>query len=146
MQALKFASLSQGKASEDLLKSDSEDNELISLATSVLEKFLLTFKKDTLDSPFGKLRSMLKAVDSHFESLEKVADVKVLNHFNAMRLRIVLRMVEGDRVNLITDVKAIQEALNKCRKIYKSCLLLSKFTIELDKKINECEGQLASIY
>lgn len=83
---------------------------------------------------------MTKVVDSHFESLQKAVDVKVLNNFNAMRLRIVLKMVEGDRVSLITDMKGISEALNEGGNIYKSCLLLPKFTIDLDKKIKEWEG------
>lgn len=145
MQELKFAALAQAKTSEDLLKSYSKDRELITLGTSVLEKKIPTFKQDTLDSPSSKLQSMLKAVDYHFESLEKVADVNILIYFNAMRLRTILRMVEDDRVSLITSVRSIREALNEGGKIYKSCLLLLKFTIDLDKKIKECEGQLASI-
>lgn len=105
VKALKFATLAQAKDSEDLLKSHSEDIELIMLATSILVKILPTFKKDTLNLPFSKLRSMLKAIDSHFESLEKVVDVNILSQFNAMRLRTFLRIVEGDRVSLITSVK-----------------------------------------
>lgn len=105
----------------------------------------MTFKQDTHDLPSCKIRSILKEIDTHFESPKKVVDVKILNHFNAMRLRIVLRMVEGDRASLITYMKGIQEALKEGSKIYKSCLLLSKFTIEIFKKIKECEGQLASI-
>ncbi|XP_059066371.1 uncharacterized protein LOC131857687 [Cryptomeria japonica] len=142
VQELKFVAITQAKASEDLLKSHTEEKELISLTTSFLKKILPSFKQDTLDSPFGKLRSMVKLVDSHFESLEKATEVKALSHFNAKRLRTVLRMVEGDRISLITGVKGIQEALDKGGKIYKSCLLLLKFTIELDKKIKECEGKL----
>lgn len=136
--------IAQAKANEDLLKSHTKDKELISLAISV-NKILPSFKQDILDSSSSKMRSMLKSVDSHFDSLEKVAKGKVLSHFNAMRLRTILRMVEGNRVSLITDLKDIQEALDEGGKIYKSCLLLLKFTIELDKKIKECEGQLAGI-
>lgn len=61
MQELKFVTLAQVKTIEDLLKSHSEGKELITLATSVLEKILPTFKQDTLEFPSGKLRSILKA-------------------------------------------------------------------------------------
>lgn len=74
-----------------------------------------------------------------------MTDVNILNHFNAMRLRTILRVIEGDRVSLIISVKGIKEALNEGSKIYKSCLLLPKFIIELGKKIKECEGQLEGI-
>lgn len=86
IQALKLAALSQAKASEDLFKFHTKDKELISLATNVLEKILPSFKQGIIDTPFGKLRSMLKEVDSHFISLEKAADAKVLSQFNAMWL------------------------------------------------------------
>lgn len=35
--------------------------------------------------------------------------------------------------------------MNEGGEIYKSCLLLPKFTIEVDKKNKECEGQVAGI-
>lgn len=90
------------------LKYNSEDKELISMATSVLEKKISSFKKDSVDSPSSKLRSMLKAVDSHFVSLEKVIEGKVLIQFNAMQLGTFLKMVEGDRASLISGLKTIQ--------------------------------------
>lgn len=105
------------------------------MATDVLEKILPSFKQDTTHSPFEKLRNMLKAIDSHFVSLEKVVDSKVLSHFNAMQLRIILKMVEGYRVSLTTSLKSIQKALDEGGKIYKSCLILPKFRIEIDKQI-----------
>lgn len=43
VQALRLAALAQAKASEDLLKSHTEDSEVISLVTSVLEKILPSF-------------------------------------------------------------------------------------------------------
>lgn len=55
------------------------------MATSVLEKIMPYFE-DMTNSPSGKLRSTLKAVDSHFVSLEKVVEGKVLSQFNVMRL------------------------------------------------------------
>lgn len=57
------------------------------MATSVLEKILLSFKQDSIESPSGKLRSMLKPVDSHFVSLEKAAEGKVLCQFNAIAVK-----------------------------------------------------------
>lgn len=88
---------------------------------------------------------MLKSIDFHFVSLQKATEGKVLIQFNAMRLQMILKMVEGDRVSLISNLKSIQEALDEGGKIYKSCLLLPKLTIEIDKKIKECEGWLAGI-
>lgn len=145
IQALKLATLAQAKVREDLLKYHSEDKELISMATNVLEKILPSFKQHLEDSPSGKLRCMLKTIDSHFVPLEKATDGKVLKQFNPMWLRKGLKMVEGNRVSLISSLKTIQEALDEGSKIYKSCLILPKFTIEIDKKIKECEGQLADI-
>lgn len=83
IQELKLATLTQAKASEDFLKSHSADKELIPLARYMLEKIMLSFKLDSSD-PFGKLKSLLNVVGSHFDSLEKVADIKFLNQFNAM--------------------------------------------------------------
>lgn len=145
IEPLNLAALAQAKASEDLLKSHTEDKELISILTSVLEKILPSFKQDSIESPSNKLRSMLKLVDSHFVSLANATEAKVLSQFNAMRLRIILRMIEGDRASLITNMKGIQDGLEEGGKIYKSCLLLPKFTIDLDKKTKECEGQLVGI-
>lgn len=42
-------------------------------------------------------------------------------------------------------MKCIQDALDEGSHIYKSCLILPKFTIDIDKKIRECEGQLSRI-
>lgn len=67
-----------------------------------------SFKKDSVDSPFSKLRGMLKVVDSHFVSLEKVVEGKVLSQFNVIWLRMILKMVEGDRVSFISSLKTIQ--------------------------------------
>lgn len=69
------------------------------MATCVLEKIMPSFEKDIVDSHSGKVRSMLKAVDSHFVFIEKFMEGKVLSKFNAMRLRTILKMVEGDRVS-----------------------------------------------
>ncbi|XP_059073325.1 uncharacterized protein LOC131874100 [Cryptomeria japonica] len=49
IQALKLATLTQVKTSEDLLKSHSVDKELIILARDVLDKILPSFKPDTFD-------------------------------------------------------------------------------------------------
>lgn len=145
IQALKLDTLSQAKASEDFLKSHSEDKELITLSTDVLENILPTFKQDTTDTPSSKLRNMLHAVDSHFVSLEKVTDIIVWNIFNAIRLQSFFKVVEDDRAVLQSTVKSIEHALDEGNKIYKSCLILSEFTLDIDKKIKEYEGKLAAI-
>lgn len=85
---------------------------------NVLEKIFLSFKLDTIDTPFGKLRSMLNSVDSHFVSLERATNAKVLTQFNAMILRIILKMIEGDRVSVTTAMKNIQDALDEGGQIY----------------------------
>lgn len=85
IQALKLVTLTQAKASEDLLKSHIVDKELITLARDVLEKILSSFKPDTSDNPSSKLKSMLNVIESHFVSLEKAMDTRVLNQFNSMR-------------------------------------------------------------
>lgn len=95
IQALKLANLIQAKASEDSLKSHSTDKELITLVDDVLEKILPSFKLDTFDH-FGKLKSMLNVVGSHFESLEKAKDTRILNQFNSMQLKTFLKMIEDD--------------------------------------------------
>ncbi|XP_059075131.1 uncharacterized protein LOC131875121 [Cryptomeria japonica] len=86
IQALKLVALTQSKASEDLLKSHSIDKELISLAGDMLEKIMPYFQPDT-SNPSSKIKDLLNVVGSHFESLEKVVDIKALNQFNAMRLK-----------------------------------------------------------
>lgn len=112
IQALKLETLAQAKVSEDLLKSHNVDKELITLAEDVLGKILQSFKLDITDTPSGKLRSMLNAVYSHFVSLEKVIDARVLSQFNAMRLKTFVKMIEGYRVSLIIAMKTIQDALD----------------------------------
>lgn len=120
IQALKLATLAQAKANGDLLKSHSKDKELIILVGDVLEKILPSFKLDT-SNPFDNLKSMLNVVGSHFESLEKASDTKVLNQFNDMRLKTFLKMIGDDRVTLVTPMKSIQDALDEGGWIYKSC-------------------------
>lgn len=86
IQALKLETLTQAKASEDLLKFHFANKELISLAGNMLEKIMPSLQLNTSD-PSGKLKGLLNVLGSHFESLEKVSDIKVLNQFNAMRLK-----------------------------------------------------------
>lgn len=112
IQEMKLATLAQAKANEDLLKFHTTDKELITLAGDVLEKFFPSFKLDITDTTFDNIRSMLNAIESHFVSLEKVADARVLTQFNAMRLNFFLKMIEGDRVSFITTMKRIQDALD----------------------------------
>lgn len=134
IQGLKLATLTQAKASENLLKSHTKDKELISLIGDVLEICFPSLKPDSFDNPSSKLKGMLSVVDSYFESLEKAIDVRVLNKFNAMILETFLKMIEKDRASLITIVKVIQHELDEGGHIYKSCIVLPKFIIDIDKK------------
>lgn len=77
------------------------------MVVEVFEKKLPSFKPNTTDNPSVKLKSMLNIVDSHFESLEKASNARVLNQFNAMRLKTFLKMIENDRVSLITAMKVV---------------------------------------
>lgn len=51
IQKLQLASFSQEKANADHLKSHTEDSMLLTLATSILEKLMPSFQKDTSDTP-----------------------------------------------------------------------------------------------
>lgn len=59
------------------MKSHIEDSELVSLASDILEKIMPTFQKDKSNSPFDLLKSLIILASTHFESLEKLAEVKV---------------------------------------------------------------------
>ncbi|XP_059070605.1 uncharacterized protein LOC131860241 [Cryptomeria japonica] len=145
LKTLKLATLAQIKASEDLLKSSSEEKEVISLATTYLEKILLDHKQILNASPSEKLKDMLNKVEFNFISLEKVTDIKVLKKFIEMRLQTYLKVIEDDKEVLKTMVKSVEDALGEGRKIFKSCLFLPKFIAEIDKQIRDFEGKLASI-
>lgn len=86
VQALKLVVFSQAKASEDLLKSHTEDSELLTMASDVLEKLMPSFQKDSLDTSSEQLKILINSVDSHFQSFEKSVEEKVWNEFNARRL------------------------------------------------------------
>lgn len=55
------------------------------------------------------------------------------------------KMIEDDRVRLNKGLQNISEALRKGGKIYKSCLILPKFTLDIDKQINVFQGKLKGI-
>lgn len=54
-------------------------------------------------------------------------------------------MIEDDRVRLNKGLQTISEALTEGDKIYKSCLIQPKFTVDIDKQIGICQGKLAGI-
>lgn len=55
------------------------------------------------------------------------------------------KMIEDDRVRLNKGLQDISYALTKGGKLYKFCLILPKFTVDIDKQISVCQGKLASI-
>lgn len=55
------------------------------------------------------------------------------------------KMLEDDRVRLKKGLQIISEALSEGEKIYKSCLILPKFRLDIDKQINVCQGKLDGI-
>lgn len=130
---INVASLSPIQKLQLVLKSHIENSELLTLAFSVLEKIMLSYVKNTSDTPFGQLKSLVNSISTCFESLEKFAEAKVHNEFNAKRLRTLKRMIADDRVILDTYVKSIQDALSEGDNIFKSCLSFSKFTEDIEK-------------
>lgn len=55
------------------------------------------------------------------------------------------KMIEDYRVRLNKGLQTISEALSEGGKIYKSCLILPKFTLDIDKKISVFQGKLDGI-
>lgn len=84
-------------------------------------------------------------MSTHFESLEKSAEIKAKNEFEAKRFRTLKKMIINDRGLLDTCVKSIQDALSEGGNIYKSCLSHSKFLADIEKQIVENEKTLAGI-
>lgn len=76
-----------------------------------------SFKLESSDS-CDKLKGLLNVVGSHFESLKKATYIKVLDQFNAMRLKIFLKKIEDDRVTLVTSMKTIRDALDDGGRTY----------------------------
>lgn len=91
------------------------------------------FQKDTSDSPSGQLKSLINFVSTHFESLEKLVEVRVRNEFDAKRFSEIIEMISNDRNLLDTCVKSIQNALSEGGNVYKSYLLSSKFVEDIQK-------------
>lgn len=88
---------------------------------------------------------MLSKVEFNFVSLEKAIDIKVLNKFNETRLQTYLKTTEVDSEVLKNVVKSVEDALDEGGKIFKLCLFLPNFTIDIDRPIKYFEGKLASI-
>lgn len=104
-----------------------------------------SYVKNKSEYPSGQLKSLIDFVDTHSESLEKFVEAKVHSEFNAKRLGTLKRMISDDRVVLDTCIKSTQDALSEGGNIYKSCLSLSKFTDDIEKKSKEHEMQLVGI-
>lgn len=109
------------------------------------KKLLPSFSQDSGASHSRKLKNMLNTINTHFVSLEKAVDESVHKRFNEMRLQNKLKEVERDRVSLKTSMKIVEETLNEGGKIFKSCLFLPKFTVEIDQQVRDLEGKLAGI-
>lgn len=54
-------------------------------------------------------------------------------------------MIESDKTQLDKELKLIDEALQEGGKMYKSCLIWTNFTTELDNKIDTYKSQLVHI-
>lgn len=139
IQKMKFASFSQAKAREELLKSHIDDNEILGLASRVLEKIMPTHVKDPSGSSSGELKKLINSISTHFKSIEKSAMVKMQKEFDGKRFSRLKEMIANDKNLLATCIKNIQGSLSEGGKAYKSCLVLSKFTEDDEKKVKDLE-------
>ena len=142
---MKVASFTQAKAREEILKSHIVESELLNLTSRILEKIMPTYVKDPSGSSSGELKKLINSVSTHFESLEKLALVKVQKEFDARKISKLKGLIANDKSLLATCVKNIQSALSEGGRIYKSCLSLSKLTEENEKKVKDHEKELAAI-
>lgn len=126
IQKFKLASLAHAKTREEMLKSHIVDNELLNIASSILQKIMPTYIKDTLDSPSRKLKKLINSISTHFESLEKSVDFKVQNEFDAKRFCELQRMIANDR-----------SLLDTCKK-YPRCLIRRWLLAKDTAKIFRC--------
>lgn len=99
------------RANEDILKSHTEYILLMNKAINTLEKLMPSFHKDTSDTSFRQLRSLIDYVNSPFESFEKSIEVKVKNEFEAKRLCTLKKMISNDRPTLSIYVKSMQDSI-----------------------------------
>lgn len=127
------------------MKSHIEDSDLLTLASGVLQKIMPTYVKDTLDSPSRQLKNLINFVSTHFQSLEKSAEIKVWNEFDAKRFNELQKVIANDISLLETYVKSIQDALSKGGNVYKSYLSFSMFVVDIEKQIMQNEKLLIGI-
>lgn len=99
---------------------------------------------DPSSSSFGESKKLINFVDSHFESFEKLALVKVKKEFQEKRVGNLKELISKDKALLSNCIKNIQGTMYG-GKVYKYCLVLSKFTEANEKKVKEIEHQLVTI-
>lgn len=104
-----------------------------------------SFQKYISNTPFGNLKSLIDSVNTHIESFEKSIEEKVRNDFNAKSVHTLKKMILRDRATLGDYMKSMQDAINEVGNLYKSCLSLGKFTVDIEKKSREFKDQLGSI-
>lgn len=104
-----------------------------------------SFQKDLSNTPFDNLKVLINFVDSHFQSLGKPVKEKIYNEFYARRFQELKNMVANNRVTLDVGIKGIQDALSKGGNIYKSFLILSRFTQVIESKIKTHEDRLVKL-
>lgn len=142
---LTVAVQAQASQTQDLVKLENEDKKLILMSVDVLQKVDPNVQLYSNESPFGKLLQLVNNVNTNFDSLEKFATQKVLDKFKNVWMQNFQKMIEDDRVRLNKRLHIISDALSKGGKLYKSCLIFPKFTVDVNKQIGVCQGKLASI-
>lgn len=135
----------QAQASQDLVDSENLDKKLIEMSVGILQKVVLDLQLYSNANPSGKLLQLINNVNTNFESLEKSTTKRVLDRFKEVHMQTFQKMIETDRVRLKKGLQTILEALTEGGKIYKSCLILPKFTVNIDKQIGICQGKIARI-
>lgn len=77
----------QAQASQDLLKSESEDKKLILMFVDVLQKVAPNVQLDSNNSPSGKFLQLINSVNTSFDSLEKFVTKRFLDRFKDVRMQ-----------------------------------------------------------
>lgn len=99
-ERLMVAATVQVQASQDLVKSETEDEKLIEMTAGVLQKVVMELQLDPNSNPSYNLLQLINNISTNFESLEKGTTKKVLERFKEVRMQTFQKMIEDDRVRL----------------------------------------------
>lgn len=95
---------------------------------------------DARTNSSDKLQNLIDHISTQFVSLTKASTQQAMENFKDAKVQTFLQMINNDKAQLDKELKLIDEALVEGGKIYKSCLILTNFTTEIDKQIENCRG------